>query len=105
MVVSQGLLYLASRSRSIGGAACLVSGTSRAGGFPGVPFTHQLFNGVIGPLTPQVDGVSGESTYNSSPSPICTLVAYAAVNVNTDVQRRLCQEQFCDASIPPFTNY
>ena len=51
MVVSQGLLYLASRSRSIGGAACLVSGTGRAGGFPGVPFTHQLFNGVIGPLT------------------------------------------------------
>jgi hypothetical protein len=95
MIVSQGLLHLASRSRSIGGAACLVPGTSSAGsagGSPGVPFTHQLFNGVIGPLTQQADGVSGESTYKNPPSPICTPVASAAANVNTDVHRRLCKE-------------
>jgi hypothetical protein len=56
------------------------------GGSPGVPFTHQLFNGVIGPLTQHADGTVGESTYKNPPSPICSLATSTAANVNTDCE-------------------
>jgi hypothetical protein len=56
------------------------------GGTPGAPFTHQYFNGVIGPLTQQGDGTVGESTYKNPPSPICTLATSSAANVNTDCE-------------------
>ncbi len=56
------------------------------GGSPGVPFTHQFFNGVLGPLTNQGDGTIGENVFKNPPSPICTLATSSAANVNTDCE-------------------
>jgi hypothetical protein len=51
-----------------------------------VPFTHQLFNGVIGPLTQHGDGTAGESSVKNPPSPICATTASSAADVNTDCE-------------------
>jgi hypothetical protein len=74
-------LALASLMGQLGPAA-----QAAQGGSPGVPFTQQKFNGVVGPLTQSADGTVGESTFKNPPSPICTLAASSAANVNTDCE-------------------
>jgi len=69
---------------------CALTGggaVAQAGGGGGAePFTHQLFNGVIGPLTQHGEGAGGESIYKNPPSPVCVLAASTAANVNTDCE-------------------
>jgi hypothetical protein len=56
------------------------------GGSPGAPFTHQFFNGVLGPITQAGDGTIGENTFKNPPSPICTTATSSAANVSTDCE-------------------
>jgi hypothetical protein len=50
------------------------------------PFTHQSFNGVVGPLTQNGDGPISQATYRNPPSPICSTAISPAADVNTDCE-------------------
>src|SRR5689334_5311150 len=51
-----------------------------------LPVTHQLFNGVVGPLTQDGDGFVSLGNYRNPPSPICSTNTSNAANVNTDCE-------------------
>jgi len=71
-VVAVGVFFLA-----------VPSGAS-ASGPTAQPFTHQTFNGVLGPLTQAGDGTMPGSSRNP-PNPICA-TATSSANVNTDCE-------------------
>ena len=86
-----GLRY--ARRFGVAGAFALVlyalpgsGAVAQASGTGALPFTHQLFNGMIGPLTQHGDGTAGESSVKNPPSPICATTASSAANVNTDCE-------------------
>jgi hypothetical protein len=91
MIIGSSLRASLWRAAVAASALTLVSFMGQAahaalGGSPGAPFTHQVFNGVFGPITQNGDGTIGESTFKNPPSPICTLATSAAANVNTDCE-------------------
>lgn len=53
---------------------------------PPLPVTHQHFNGLEGPITQDGDGAASVANYKNPPSPICSLPASTAANVNTDCE-------------------
>ena len=68
MVVARGLLHLGAAAAASAAPLALFLGPAAQAAqaiLSGVPFTCQLFNGVIGSLTQQADGVSGESIYKN----------------------------------------
>ena len=60
-------------------------GGAAASGPAAQPFTHQTFNGVLGPLTANGDG-SLPGSSRIPPNPICATAPSAAANVNTDCE-------------------
>jgi hypothetical protein len=51
-----------------------------------LPVTHQLFNGVVGPLTQDGDGFVSLGNYRNPPSPICSTTTSNSANVNTNCE-------------------
>src|ERR1041385_8661918 len=51
-----------------------------------LPVTHQLFNGLVGPITVDGDGFVPFGNYRNPPSPICSTPTSNAANVNTDCE-------------------
>jgi BNR/Asp-box repeat protein len=68
----------------------LMAGTGASGakadGDVLLPLTHQVFNGVIGPLTQEGDGFASLGNYRNPLSPICSTATSNAANVNTDCE-------------------
>ncbi len=60
-------------------------GGAAASGPAAQPFTHQTFNGVLGPLTQNGDG-SLPGSSRIPPNPICSTAVSLAANVNTDCE-------------------
>lgn len=51
-----------------------------------LPVTHQVFNGLVGPLTQNGDGFISLGGYRNPPSPVCSTSTSSAANVNTDCE-------------------
>ena len=51
-----------------------------------LPVTHQLFNGLVGPITQDGDGFIPFGNYRNPSSPICSTPTSNAANVNTDCE-------------------
>lgn len=51
-----------------------------------LPVTHQLFNGLVGPITADGDGFVPFGNYRNPSSPICNTPTSNAANVNTDCE-------------------
>lgn len=51
-----------------------------------LPVTHQLFNGLVGPITQDGDGFIPFGSYRNPSSPICSTPTSSAANVNTDCE-------------------
>ncbi len=51
-----------------------------------LPVTHQLFNGLVGPITQDGDGFVPFGNYRNPSSPICSNPTSNAANVNTDCE-------------------